>query len=189
MDPIKGCRRAVDEARALVSSVRPDELATPTPCAAWDVRALIGHMAGVNVAFAGVLRGGQIDLSVAQGKASFGGDDPVAAYRATADDAMREWEAPGALEKTLELPFGPTPAAFAIRIFTADQLVHAWDLAKALGRPHQMDEDLAAQTLEMMQGILKPEMRGPEAGFDQAQPVSDDATIQDRLLAFSGRRP
>lgn len=102
---------------------------------------------------------------------------------------MREWEAPGALEKTLQLPFGPTPAAMAIKIFTADQAIHAWDLAKALGRPHQMDEDVARQTLEMMHGLLQPEMRGPGRGFDQAQPCSDDAPIQDRLLAFSGRRP
>lgn len=189
MDPIEGCRRAIDDAQEVLSSVRPDELTSPTPCSEWDVRALIGHMAGVCQNFTSVLRGGTMDASAAQGKASIDGDDPIAAYRIVADDALRAWAAPGALEKTLQLPFGPTPAAIAIRIFTADQFIHAWDLAKALGRPHQMDEELAAQTFEMMQGLLRPEMRGPEGGFDQAQPVPDDAPIQDRLLAYSGRRP
>jgi len=189
MDPIEGCRRAIDDARALVFSVRADDLTKSTPCSEWDVRALIGHMAAVCQNFAAVLRGGTMDASMDPGKASVGGDDPVAAYRAAADDVMQEWEMPDALEKTLQLPFGPTPAAMGIRIVTADQLLHAWDLARALGRPHQMDEGLAGQSLEMMQGLLKPEMRGPDSGFGEAQPVLDDASVQDRLLAFSGRRP
>ncbi len=126
---------------------------------------------------------------VAKGAATYEGDDPIAAYEWAADEAMREWEAPGALNKSLQLPFGPTPAAMAITIFTSDQAIHAWDLAKALGRPHQIDEALATQTLEMMHRLLRPEMRGPSGGFAEAQPVPDDAPVQDRMLAFSGRRP
>lgn len=189
MDPIEGCRRAVDDARALIATVRPDELTASTPCTDWDVRQLIGHMVGVCQNFAGALRGETMDATVVRGGVSFDGEDPIAVYRDAADDVMREWEAPGALERTLQMTFGPTPAAVAIRIFTADQFIHAWDLAKALGRPHRMDEELAAQTLEMMHGLLRPELRGPGRAFDEAQPFTDDAPIEDRLLAFSGRRP
>lgn len=189
MNPIEGCRRAVEDARAVVASVSPDQTLTPTPCTDWDVRGLIGHMAGVCAAFTTVLRGGTMDATVAKGQATVEGDDPVAAYEWAADEVMREWEAPGALGKTLQLPFGPTPAAMAIKIFTADQLIHAWDLAQALGRPHRLDEALAAQTLEMMHALLRPEMRGPGRGFGEAQPCPEDAPVQDRLLAYSGRRP
>ena len=189
MNPIEGCRRAVEDARAVVAAVRPEDLTRPTPCPDWDARALIAHMAGVCQAFTAVLRGGTMDATVARGAATYEGDDPIAAYEWAADEIMREWEAPGALEKSLQLPFGPTPAATAIKIFTADQLIHAWDLARAIGRPHEIDEALASQTLEMMQGLLRPEMRGPSGGFAEIQAVPDDAPIQARMLAFSGRRP
>ncbi len=189
LNPIEGCRRAVEDARAVVSAVRSEDMTRPTPCTEWDVRLLIAHMVGVCQAFTTALRGGTMDAAVARGGATFAGDDSIAAYEWAADEVMREWEAPGALEKTLRLPLGPTPASLGIKVFTADQLIHAWDLARAIGRPYGIDEALAAQTLEMMQGLLKPEMRGPSGGFDQAQPVPDDAPIQDRLLAFAGRRP
>ncbi len=189
MDALARCRRAVEDAQSVVAAVRSSDLDAATPCSEWDARALMGHMTGVCQAFAGALRDGTMDASVAQGGLGLGGDDPGAAYRVAADDVMREWEAPGALDRMLQLPLGPTPAEMAIRIFTADQLIHAWDLAKALGRPHRMDEDIAAQTLEMMHGLLRPEMRGPSKGFDEARPVADDASVQDRVLAFSGRAP
>jgi uncharacterized protein (TIGR03086 family) len=146
-------------------------------------------MVGVCQAFTAVLRGGTMDAVVASGAATDEGDDPIAAYEWAADEAMREWEAPGALGKSLQLPFGPTPAAVGIKIFTSDQAIHAWDLATAIGRPHQVDESLASQTYEMMQGLLRPEMRGPGKGFGELQTVPDDAPIQDRMLAFAGRRP
>ena len=189
MNPIEACRRAVEDARSVVAAVRPEDMTKPTPCTEWDVRALVAHMVGVCQAFADVLRGGTMDAVVAKGGATFDGDDPIAAYEWAADEVMREWEAPGALEKSLQMPFGPTPAAAAIKIFTSDQAIHAWDLAKAIGRPHQVDEALATQTYEMMQGLLRPEFRGPGKGFGELQPVPDDAPIQDRMLAFSGRRP
>jgi uncharacterized protein (TIGR03086 family) len=77
----------------------------------------------------------------------------------------------------------------AVRIFTADQAIHAWDLAKATGRPHQIDETLATETYETMHALLRPEFRGPGKAFGELQPVPDDAPIPDRMLAFSGRRP
>src|SRR3712207_1604924 len=142
MNSIEACRRAVEDTRSVISAVRPEDMAKPTPCSEWDVRALVAHMVGVCQAFTLVLRGGTMDAVVAKGAATYEGDDAIAAYEWAADEAMREWEAPGALENSLQLPFGATPAAMAITIFTSDQAIHAWDLAKALGRPHQIDEGI-----------------------------------------------
>ena len=100
---------------------------------------------------------------------------------------MQQWRAPGALERTLKLSFGEAPAARAARIVVGDQILHTWDLAKALGRPYTMDQDLASATLEMMQGLLKPENRG--GAFAAEVACSEAAPVQDRLLAFSGRQP
>ena len=50
--------RALDLAAELVATVRPADLGRPTPCAGWDLGALLAHMTGQNHGFADALRGG-----------------------------------------------------------------------------------------------------------------------------------
>jgi uncharacterized protein (TIGR03086 family) len=87
------------------------------------------------------------------------------------------------------MPFGDMPAAFAARIMVGDQLIHTWDLAKSLGRPYTMDEDLASATLQMMQENIGPDLRGPGRPFAAAVECPGSAPLQDRLVALAGRRP
>lgn len=117
------------------------------------------------------------------------GQDPGADYRAATGPMMITWREPGALERTLAMPIGDAPGAMGIRIVTIDTMVHTWDLARALGRQHTMDAELAGAALEMLRGLISPEFRGPGRGFDAEVPCPDGAPVQDRLLAFTGRQP
>ena len=87
------------------------------------------------------------------------------------------------------MPIGEIPGAVGINIILADQLLHTWDLAKALGRPYTMDADLAEATLQTMQQMMRPEFRGPGQGFAEAVPRPEDAPVEERLVAFAGRKP
>jgi uncharacterized protein (TIGR03086 family) len=169
----------------MVSSVTPDNLTTKTPCDEWDVRGIVTHMIGVCQNFAGGFGGAQMQ-AVGTGESS---DDLASAYRAATDALLKEARAPGALEKTLKLPFGEMPADRAIGIAMADQMIHTWDLSKALGKPFTMDETLATVTLQGMHQLLTPERRGPGKAFAAEVPCPENAPIQDRLVAFSGRQP
>ena len=189
MDLIENCQRALDGAKAMVATVQPQDLATQTPCSEWDVKGLINHMIGVCQGFAGALSGATTGPGGPGGEADLVGDDPGAAYAQAADTVMREWRAPGALEKTVKMPMGEMPGTFAVQIVTADQLIHTWDLAKALGRPYAMDPDLATATYEMARQNLGPEMRGPGTAFAAEVPCPETAPIHDRLVAFLGRQP
>src|SRR5690349_14873473 len=51
-------RHALDLASELVATIRPADLGRPTPCAGWDLAALLAHMTGQNHGFADALRGG-----------------------------------------------------------------------------------------------------------------------------------
>ena len=93
------------------------------------------------------------------------------------------------MEKSVTLRAGSIPAPNAAQILTSDQLLHTWDLAKALGRPYQMDEDLAAATLEGLQRRYDPAQRGPGKGFAERVDVPENASTQDKLIALSGRVP
>jgi uncharacterized protein (TIGR03086 family) len=187
MDSIAMCQRTLDAAGKVIGSVKQDDMARPTPCSEWNVRALINHMIGVNHAFARALagekieRGGQMPDLV--------GDDPAASYTAAATAALEAWRASGALQRTLALPPGDVPGSVGINIHMTDQSVHTWDLARALGREHAIDPKLAEVSLELLRQVVRPEVRASGGPFGPEVPCSDEAPVQERLLAFSGRSP
>jgi len=175
MDPLEMAQQTTNGAAALMDGLKPEDLARPTPCEGWDVRALINHMIGVNARFAAAVsrEGTPPDAS-----ADLVGDDPAASYRAAAQKTMAVFRAPGALDKT-----------FRLGVFFVDQLQHAWDLAQALGRSYTLDPALATAALEMSRQGIGPDRRGPGKPFGDEVPCSEDAPIQDRLAAFLGRQP
>jgi uncharacterized protein (TIGR03086 family) len=190
MDQIQSTQRALDSALAMIESASPATLSKPTPCEEWDARALIEHMIGVVQTFgAGFASGASPTPAAGQSATGPAGDDPAGSYRQAADALMQAIRKPGALDQTLKLPFGEMPGNQAINIVIADQSIHTWDLAKALGKPFTMNEDLASSILAMLHQFLTPERRGPGQGFAEAVPCPETAPVQDRLIAFSGRQP
>lgn len=188
-DQIQQTQRALDAAHEMIASASPAALAKPTPCTEWDVRGLIEHMIGVVQSFATAFGGGALTPPTAQSTAGLAGDNPATAYRQAADALMQALGKPGALDQSVRLPFGEMPGNQAINIVIGDQSIHTWDLAKALGKPFTIDDDLATGILAMMHGLLTPDRRGPGKGFAQEVPCPEGASVQDRLLAFSGRQP
>lgn len=189
MDLIEESQRTVDAAQALMREVKPEEMSRQTPCSKWDVRGLVNHMIGVCNNFTAVFANQEMDMSVLRGTdTDLAGDDPGAAYGKAAADLMAALREPGALERSVKLAFGDTPGAFVARIIISDQSIHTWDLAKALGRSHNIPQSQAEVAMQLLEQFANPDTRGPDKGFDVAQPCSDDAPLQDRLLAFSGRK-
>jgi uncharacterized protein (TIGR03086 family) len=185
VDPVEQLQSVIEEAQHMIGSVRPYERKKQTPCQGWDVSGLIYHMIGTCASFTAALQA-----------ASGGGDstpdlqfDLAASYAEITGAVMKEWRMPGALDRTITIRAGQVPASVGIWILIADQLLHTWDLSKALGRPYTMPEDTATQLLQFMQRMLKPEMRGPGKAFGPEVPCPEDAPVRVRLVAFSGRQP
>jgi uncharacterized protein (TIGR03086 family) len=189
MDQSQNTQRALDGALAMIESASPATLSKPTPCEEWDARALIEHMIGVVQNFSAAFGGAQLPPPTSQSTAGVAGDDPAGSYRQAADALMEAIRKPGAFDKMLKLPFGEMPGNQAINIVIADQSIHTWDLARALGKPFTMDEEIASGILAMLHQILTPDRRGPGKGFAEEVPCPESAPVQDRLLAFSGRQP
>jgi uncharacterized protein (TIGR03086 family) len=186
VDPIDDLERGVGLFRNVASGLTADELDFATPCDGWDVRTLVGHVAGVYRGATDALHGERVDLVSAGVDV---GDDPARVVADVVNAMMAAWREPGALERTLATTIRDMPAALATRIVIGDSLLHAWDLARALGQSIEMPEDLAAAQFEMMQQYYDPETRGPGKGFDVAITWPEDAPVQDRLVALSGRDP
>jgi uncharacterized protein (TIGR03086 family) len=181
--------RVLDETRRVVDGIEPAQLGLPTPCSDWDVRALLNHITGGAEMFAVCVEDGSISderLGELIGGDNLGGDYK-GAFDGAAKHAMVAFDAPGAAEKIVKLPFGEMPAGVAMQFAIFDVTVHAWDLAKATGQDTALDAEVLGTALEVGHQMIGSEMRGVLFGEEVA--TAADAPVQDRLAAFAGRRP
>lgn len=184
MTSIDELAQVLDATERLVAGVRDEQWSDPTPCSEWNIRDLLDHLVGGNVSFARRVRGDASSPEEAR-PADPLGDDPLAAYRAAAEELVAACRLPGALERTITAPFGQVPVAVALHLRVVEALVHGWDLARATGQAVDYPEDLVERELEFTLDALG---NIPEGGpFASPQPVSDDAPAIDRLVARLGR--
>jgi uncharacterized protein (TIGR03086 family) len=180
--------RVMNQLRGVVDGIRPDQLSAPTPCTEWDVRAVLNHVTGGSLMFAECIEHGAIsDEELGRLMSTdLVGDEPSAVFGAAADRALAAFGEPGALERTVTLPFGTMPAAVAANIAVFDLAVHALDLAYATGQSTALDPDVLQAGWEAAHAMLSPEMRAGGM-FAEAQPCADDAPLAERLMAYTGR--
>jgi uncharacterized protein (TIGR03086 family) len=159
----------------------------PSPCEAWTVSELAGHAMGVvnNVAArAGV---GE-NVNAFADLAAIAGDDPVATFRRIRDRYLEATDRPGALQTEITSSVGSMTLDRFIGMMIADTLVHTWDLGRGAG----LDVELEPAAVQFVYADYlsrgEERMRRP-GGFDAAIVLADEATDQDRLIAFSGRDP
>jgi uncharacterized protein (TIGR03086 family) len=179
--------RLVTETDRMVDAVRRDQLDLPTLCSEWSTRDLINHMVATYLMFAGAMRDGGIsDQQMKQFMSDDHlGNDIAARYDAARTGIVVAFADPDAAARELEMPFGAATGRIALAIVAFEVTTHALDLAKAVDEKLQ-DATLVKAALVIGHEILQPEVR-PFLAFDPEQPVPDDATAGDRLLAFTGR--
>lgn len=72
-------------------------------------------------------------------------------------------------------------------IYTGDVFLHRWDLARATGQDERLDP---AKCAEMLDGMLPMDLALRQSGhYGPSVDLPDDADVQTRLLAFTGRTP
>jgi uncharacterized protein (TIGR03086 family) len=178
---------ALATARTVLANVTDDQLSNPTPCASWDVRALVNHFVGGGRVLADAMANGSMTMPEGE-QPDLASGDRVAAYDETIAQARAAFGAPGALGKTVSLPFGDMPGGALLGLFSVDQLTHAWDLAKATGQSTDLAPELAAQLLEQCKATVPDAYRGPEpAPFGPVKEAPAGASAADQLAAFLGR--
>src|SRR6516165_4679353 len=177
--------RALDATGHIVDGVAADRWHAATPCADWDTRGLVNHLVAGNLWAAELAAGGTIDGAGSRLDGDLLGDDPAAAYAASASAAAAVFRRPGTLDAPCAVSYGPVPGAVYAGHRFLDVLVHGWDLATATGQPYALDPDLMAAC----QAIIEPQLdafRGAGAiGSPVDVPV--DANAQTRFLAILGR--
>jgi uncharacterized protein (TIGR03086 family) len=180
--------RAFAATAAVLDGVRPADLSRPTPCASWQVRDLVRHIANGPAGFASLVETG--GFPAGQDEPDADAPDVAVRFRQDAAKAVSAFAAPGALDRTVTLPFATMPAGQYLWIAACDSFTHGWDLARALGQPTDLDPELAGVMLQRVAPMLPDALRGPDgqAPFSPAVQAGEDATAADRLAAFLGRQ-
>ncbi|MEY9841643.1 TIGR03086 family metal-binding protein [Streptacidiphilus sp. EB103A] len=176
--------RAFASTRSVLAHIRPGHLGEPTPCASWDVRAVVNHV--ISSAYWATA---SIGVGRESGDVDFGSGDFVASYDECARIALAAFGAEGVLEAAVRLPFGEFSGAELLGMAATDQFTHGWDLARAIGLPTDLDPELADELFAMTQKTVTEAYRGPDgaAPFGPELPVPAAAGPADRLAAFLGR--
>lgn len=167
----------------VIAKVRPEQAELPTPCTAWDVRALICHLVDEVTRFAESTATGR--RGTGTGVVGTVDDDWTAAFQRAADALLAAWRSPGALERTTRLPGGEVPATWTLGQHVTEIAMHTWGIAVATGQSIDLDPAVGAAALEWGHANLVPEIRGEHVGPEV--PVDDSAPLYDRLAAFGGR--
>ncbi len=185
MDLLDLDRKTLEVTRAYVAGTRPDQLGLPTPCAAWDVRALLDHVLGNNDLYAAGASGRPIDWD--ERTRDRVGEDPLAAYDRSAAAVTAAF---ADADPTTEVgfPFGVIPVQHAVAVHFVDILVHGWDLAVATGQDPALPDDLAEAALAVV-ALYPPEVWGTPQFFADEVASSPDEPAYVRLVKLVGRAP
>jgi uncharacterized protein (TIGR03086 family) len=187
MDIAEVHARALEATRAYVAGVGPDQWTADTPCAEWDVRTLVNHVVTGNE-WAAELSGGKTISEVGDRlDGDVLGDDPVAAYDASAERAAAAFRRPGALAAPCAVSYGPVPGEVYAGHRLIDTLVHGWDIAKATGQPTDLDPQLVAAGLDVL--LPQADLLAGSGMFGSPTDLGEDADPQTRLLGLLGRQP
>jgi uncharacterized protein (TIGR03086 family) len=152
------------------------KLDASTPCDDWNVRQLLNHMLQTQHYFVGAARGEQVSPPSGTPPSILTGD-PAEDFRRARSETIRTFSEEGVIEKT-----GPS-----LGIAFSDQLLHGWDVAEATGQDSTMPEGLAQAAYDTIHGQFTDDQR--KGVFKPEVAVDADASAQERLLAYTGRRP
>ncbi|MCS7483422.1 TIGR03086 family metal-binding protein [Umezawaea endophytica] len=180
LDLVELDRRACELNFSLIDGLGEAELDLATPCVEWTVRELIQHQVESTTAFTAGTGGASWDVA----RVPLGAD-PLGVYQAAVSEAWATFDRAGMLEGEWEFPgFGRQSGRTLVAAHFVDNLIHAWDLARALGQEYEFEEDLADAALRITR-------RYPPgiASFAPPVDVPDTASTTDRLVGRLGRSP
>ena len=178
--------RAVQEFDVRVKQIKDDQWDLPTPCSDWNVHDLVNHLVYEDVWVPPLLEGKTVEEVGDQFEGDLLGDAPFDAWDSASRGAMKSARRPGAMEDIVHLSFGDVPGSEYLGQLLNDHVIHAWDLARAIGADDKLDSDLVEFLYE---GAVPQEelLKSTGAFGDKIEPPPG-ADTQTKLLAIMGRR-
>ena len=174
--------RAIAYTLGSLALVTPAALDRPTPCARWDLRALLEHLHDSM----GALQEAAEIGSVADDPGPPCGREVISMVRHRAVRMLGAWvQMRGLL--AVRVAGEPMTAPMVAGAGAIEVAVHGWDMARACGHRRPVPDDLADELLDLARVLVS----GGDRPGRFASPVglAPNAPAGDRLVAFLGRDP
>jgi uncharacterized protein (TIGR03086 family) len=183
MDPRTQLDEILPLLNELVAPLDGTQLDGPTPCAKFAVRNILEHMIGGATMFAAAFRG---ETPAAPSEAT-SATPLVAAFPVAMAELLAAVHSPGALDRTIDAPFGTVPGETFARFVAMDGLVHGWDIATATGLPYHPPAAVVAEVDAFARQAISDDLRDGDTFAPAVEPpVGASPLVQ--LVAFTGRR-
>jgi uncharacterized protein (TIGR03086 family) len=175
--PIDVWRPVADKWTEVCALVGDADWDTQTPCQDWTVKALVEHTLQWQATGGAML-----------GATTAPGDDWETIREAFAVHLADPSNLAGTAEE-----FAGIPKQELAGFLIGDLLIHTWDLARSIGADETLPPAAVEATMAGLHHVPPELLRGHnplgQAMMAPAVEIADDASLQDRMLAFTGRRP
>lgn len=180
MDPRDQLDEILPRLTQLVASIDESQLDAATSCAKFAVRDILEHMVGGAAMFAAAFRGETPRPPAPTANL-------VDAFPLALNDLRAAVDSPGALERTINAPFGEVPGDTFARFVAMDGLIHGWDIATATGQPYDPPADVVAAVDAFARQAIADDMRDGDTFAAATDPPAGASPLV-RLVAFTGRQ-
>lgn len=187
-------REAVLESVHVVLKVTPGDLERATPCGAWTLNQLLRHMIVQHRGFAAAARG-EITTLADWDPSTINGD-LVLGYLESSAEVIRAFADESIETRRMLLPeisaTVPLSSRRAMGFHLVDYVVHAWDVARAIGIDYVPTAAVAEAALQVALSVPNgPERTEPGSAFApaiEAASAIEESPI-DRIVTLLGRSP
>lgn len=176
---------ARERAVPVVRGIPDAALSAPTPCAEYDVKALVNHVFQVIVQFQRLAVKEASDFGETPDRVAAGPEWRERLVDET-DRLVAAWSAPGAQDGTTGAM--NMPARLVGSMALLDLTVHVWDLARATGQEYPGADEAVVAELAAAVDELAPTARKMGV-FGEPVAAAEGASAFERLLAGTGRDP
>jgi len=177
--------RAMGYALGGLALVTPETVRRATPCAEWDVRGLLVHVADSLGVLCNAVDVGSV-ADAPPGSEAKTATELVSAVRDRACRLLGTWV--GAGEPDVVSVYGrPLSRTIVASTGAIEIAVHGWDLAKGCGHDRDIPASLAEDLGQLAPLVVSHRDRPHRFGHPVA--VSPGSSPSDRLVAFLGRDP
>jgi uncharacterized protein (TIGR03086 family) len=177
---------AIGYAVGSLSCVTPGSLSYPTPCAAWDLGALLEHVSDSLAALHDAVATGWVSLDVLARAPVSSADDLVTTLRTRAGRLLAA-SAAGGEDRAVAIAGRRLTGRQVTAVGALEITVHGWDIAEACRCPRPIPPALATSILAVIPLVVTQVTRNVQ--FAGAIPAAPQACPSDRLVALLGRNP
>jgi uncharacterized protein (TIGR03086 family) len=177
---------AIGYAIGSLSCVTPGSLSYPTPCAAWDLGALLEHVSDSLAALHEAIATGWVSLDVLARAPVSSADDLVTSLRTRAGRLLAA-SAAGGEDRAVAIAGRRLTGRQVTAVGALEITVHGWDIAEACRCPRPIPPALATSILAVIPLVVTQVTRNVQ--FAGAIPAAPQACPSDRLVALLGRNP